>query len=231
MAESIAISIPAYNEEATLASVVRQSLAVLGRLANDYEVLIVNDGSVDRTGAIADELARQFPAVRVLHHERNRGFGSTLQHVFAEPQKDWVFFIPGDGQIPPDELETLWQYRGEADFILGWRVNRQDPWRRRVTAWVYNVIISMVLGRRVHDVDSVVLYRREILDAVRLTARSVFLHAEFYLQAAAAGVRMIEIPVSHLPRAGGQARGNRPGVIIETLQELARYLISSHSRR
>lgn len=230
MGESISISIPAFNEEGTIEELVRESLKVLAAVAQDHEVLVIDDGSRDRTGEIIERLTREIPRVRVIHHERNLGFGLTLQEVFGSPRTDWVFFIPGDGQIPPGELLKLWPHRGEADFILGWRVRRQDPWRRRWTAAIYNLMISAALGRRIHDVDSVVLFRRAILERVRLAARSVFLHAEFCLKAAAAGARILEVPIDHHPRRGGEARGNRPSVIWATLRELIAYLLDRRRR-
>ncbi len=226
MSESITISIPAYNEEATLDKLVRQSREVLKSLTEDYEILLINDGSRDRTGTIADTLAKEDSRIRVIHHPVNWGFGRTLQEVFTKPSKEWVFFIPGDGQIPPEELRTLWPHRGQADFILGWRVDRQDPWMRRFTAGVYNLLISVVLGRRVHDVDSVALYRKSILRDILLTAQSVFLHAELCLKVCRKGARMKEVPIAHRSRQGGQAAGNKPGVIWQTCRELLSYVLS-----
>lgn len=229
MAESIAISIPAFNEAATLESLVQDAQNVLKKYTDDYEILLINDGSKDRTGEIADRLAKQDPRIRVIHHPQNLGFGLTLQKIFSEPKKDWVFFIPGDGQIPAQELDRLWPWRAKADFILGHRVDRQDPWQRKVTAAIYNLLISWVMKRRIYDVDSVVLYRRSLLDKFSLESRSVFLHAEFCLKAAAQGAKVVEVPIEHRPRLGGQAAGNRLDVILLTFKELFRYAFSRKS--
>lgn len=221
---SLAISIPAYNEAATLEPLVRESLSVLERHTSDSEVLIVDDGSTDPTGAIADRLAREDPRVRVIHHAKNMGFGATLREVMTLPQKEWVFFIPGDGQISPQELDRLWPWREKADFILGWRTHRQDPMSRRFAAAVYNLLISAVLGRRIHDVDSVVLFRRSIAQRLTLSATSVFLHAEFCLKAVQQGARLVEVPIEHRARTAGQPKGNRPAVVWATFRELVSYV-------
>ena len=204
---SITISIPAFNEQESLEAVVRDSLSTLQRLTPDYEVLIIDDGSRDQTGELADRLAKENPYVRVLHHPKNMGFGVTLRDVFLQPRKEWVFFIPGDGQIAPQELDKLWPYHQTADVILGWRVERHDTLFRRVAAALYNRFISVVLRRRIHDVDSVVLFRRVILDGCTLSSNSAFIHAEFHLETARRGASMKEVPIDHRPRLQGQAKG------------------------
>ncbi len=223
---SLSISIAAYNEEGTLEALALDSLAVLAKHADDYELVIIDDGSVDRTGPIADQLARDNKHIRVFHHPKNLGFGVTLKEAFTLPTKAWVFFLPGDGQIPPKELEKLLPWRDRADFILGWRVNRQDPWRRKMTAGIYNLFISALLGKRIHDVDSVPLFKRALADRFELQSKSVFLHAELCLQSIRAGARMVEVPIGHKPRLSGEARGNRPGVIIDTFREMLAYTFS-----
>jgi glycosyltransferase involved in cell wall biosynthesis len=226
MPPSLAIGIPAYNEEATLEKLAQDSLAVLRQLSSDYEVVIIDDGSTDATGRIADRLAEEDPHVRVVHHSRNLGFGETLREVWSTPWTDWVFFIPGDGQIPPTEINKLWRYHEQADFILGWRTQRQDPWRRRMVARTYNVLISLWASRWIHDVDSVVLFRRALLEGLSLRASSVFIHAEFLLEALRQGAVLKEIPIEHRPRAAGEARGNRPGVIWATFREAMHYRLT-----
>lgn len=222
---SISISIPAYNEEAALPALLRATQHVLEDTTPDWEILIINDGSKDRTGAIADEFARGDSRVRVVHHAENKGFGTTLKEVYTLPSKEWVFFIPGDGQIEPNQLAPLLAKRHEADVVIGWRVDRQDAPSRKLNAAVYNTLVSLVLGRRIHDVDSVVFFRQDIAHRFQLRSQSVFLHAEFLMKAARSGARWMEVPIRHRPRQGGQALGCKPKVIWQTFSELVRFAL------
>ncbi len=230
MTASISISIPAYNEETTIASVVSESLRVLERYTDDFEVVVINDGSIDRTGLIVEELAQKDPHIRVFHHDRNLGFGQTIKEVWSYPQKEWVFFIPGDGQVPASELATLWPWHDRADFILGWRKKRCDSWPRRIMALQYNALIRMVTSSRVHDIDSVALIRRALLRQMEFQSTSAFIHAECYLKACRLGARMAEVPVKHVARCAGQAHGASFTSIAKTLFEVIRYMVTPVSQ-
>jgi glycosyltransferase involved in cell wall biosynthesis len=223
MSDSLTISIAAYNEEAALESVLQNAVQVASQLTSDYQILVINDGSHDHTGEIAERIAKTNPHVRIHHHPQNLGFGITWQEAFQLPTSSWVFFIPGDGQIPAEELRKLWPYREKADFILGRRVDRQDPWPRLFSAYVYNLLISLIMKRRIYDVDSVALFRRDRLGPQPLTSRSVFIHAELCMNAVRSGARLLEVPIGHRARIGGVARGNKPGVIANTIREALRY--------
>lgn len=228
---SLAISIPAYNEEAALPGVLQASQEVLSSLTDDWEIVIINDGSRDATGAVADRFARENSRIKVFHHPQNQGFGPTLREVFTRPTKEWIFFIPGDGQIHPSQLKTLWAGTSRAEFILGWRVDRQDPINRRINAGVYNLLVSSMLGRRIHDVDSVALFQRDVAQRITLESQSVFIHAEFLMKSVQAGARWLELPIEHRPRQGGKALGSNLSVIFKTFGELMRFALSSKDNK
>ncbi|HVO32617.1 MAG TPA: glycosyltransferase family 2 protein [Elusimicrobiota bacterium] len=225
MPESIAIGIAAFNEEATVETVVRDSLRILSALTSDYEVVVVDDGSADATASILERLGREQPALRVIRHPRNLGFGRTLRDIWTLPTKDWIFFLPGDGQIPPEELRRLWPARERADFIIGWRRDRQDPWIRDAFAYVYNLVISAGLRRRVRDVDSVCLVRSNLLRQMALTSISGFIHAECCLKANASGARIAELPIAHRPRIAGHSRGVGLANMLRMSWELCCYAV------
>jgi len=223
---SLAISIPAYNEGETIEGLVLGSLAVLESRAADFEVVIIDDGSRDQTGPILDRLAREHPRVRVLRHETNQGFGATLREVFYQPAKDAIFFIPGDAQIPPEEIDRLLPALERADLVIGWRARRMDGWIRGCLSGAYNLLISALLLRRVHDVDSVVLVRRRALEAIRLQADSAFLHAELVLEAQRRGFRWVEVPIGHRERIRGSTTVFRARVLLPALRDLLRHLLA-----
>lgn len=227
---SVSISIPAFNEEAALPAVLADARDTLQRLSDDWEIVVINDGSRDSTGKIADAFAKNESRVRVVHHAVNMGFGQTIKEAFTLPSKEWVFFIPGDGQIPASQLEPLLAWSDRADFILGWRVDRQDATSRKINAGVYNLLVSCVLRRRIHDVDSVVLFRRDVTKRFSLDSRSVFIHAEFLMKSAHSGARWVEVPILHRPRQGGQALGSNFRVIWRTISELVSFAMSSDKK-
>lgn len=222
--KSLAISIPAFNEAEALPGVIEEARRTLDELGIEGEILVIDDGSTDATGRIAADWAARDPRVKVLRHEKNLGFGTTIKEVYTVPSKQWVFCVPGDGQIPVAEVKRLLPYVDDSPFILGWRKRRADPWPRKVQAGVYNALISLVMGQRVHDVDSVALARKDLVEKVSLNSRSVFLHAELALKIRQTGADILEIPIEHRERRGGNARGARPGTIALTIWELIRYV-------
>lgn len=216
---------PVYNEAFSLPDVLERSARVAQDLAESWEILVVDDGSTDETPQILKAFAAREPRLHVLTHARNLGIAASLRKVFLSPRQEWIFFISGDGQIPPEELSRLLPHTEYCDLIYGWRKNRADPLRRRLTAWVYNVLISLCLGRRVHDVDSAILFRRPLFDGVQLQSSSIFIHTELLIAAIRRGLRYGEVPIKHRPRLGGRAAGGRPGAIIHTMMELMLYVL------
>ena len=227
---SLSISIPAYNEAAALPQVLQEAVQTLEELRLDGEILLIDDGSTDATPQISKEWAGRDPRIRVIRHEKNLGFGTTLKDVFQLPTKDWIFFAPGDGQIPIGEVKQLLPHTTKSRFILGWRKNRADPWARKLQAWIYNRIISILMGRRVHDVDSVVLIQRHLAQKLPLSSQSVFLHAELALGAAQSGTNILEVPIRHRPRTGGRPRGAKFSTILRTLKDLGSHILTAHSK-
>lgn len=222
----IAISIPAYNDAETLPDLVEESFAVLSDISDSHCVFIINDGSADETSAVLKELAHKYPRLRYTEHERNLGFGATIKEVFTLPESEWVYFIPGDGQISPKELFKLYPASKKYPFILGHRVRRNDPLGRKFNSFGYNSLISLMAGQRIHDVNSVALLKREILKDVRFVSRGAFIHAEIALNVLKKGFGMTEIPIDHKPRTHGSASGNKLRVMIATVRDLLRYLFS-----
>ena len=216
---SLTIAIPAYNEEAALAAVLEQSARVAGAVADRWEILVIDDGSRDRTPEIIQGFAAKCPQLRTVRHERNMGICQTIREVLTMPRLDWAFFIPGDGQVPAEEIHKLLPYADRYDLVYGWRKDRADPFRRRVGTWIYNLLVSLSLRRRIHDVDSVALYRADLLRGLDLNAKTSYIHAEFLAKALGRGLRHIEVPIGHRPRIGGQPLGSTPRVIITTACE------------
>jgi glycosyltransferase involved in cell wall biosynthesis len=218
MRPGISVFLPAYNDEATIASLVRDALEVLPELADDYEVVVVNDGSTDGTAAVLDELARTLPRVRVVHHTRNRGYGGALRTGFASAAKELVFYTDGDAQYDVRELARLRPLLAEGvDVVNGYKLSRADDWRRRVLGAAYNRLAHLLFRLPVRDVDcDFRLLRRSALERVRLESDSGSICVELVYKLHRAGCVFAEAPVHHYPRRHGRSQFFTPGRVART---------------
>jgi glycosyltransferase involved in cell wall biosynthesis len=206
---SISAFFPAYNDAGTIASMVVTALLTLRQLSDDYEVIVINDGSKDHTPQVLDELARVYPnEVRIVHHVQNRGYGGALRSGFKAATKDWIFYTDGDAQYDPREMALLaGLVSDQIDFINGWKIERNDPWHRIVIGRMYQYFIKFSFSLKLKDVDcDFRLMRRAVFDAVELTSDSGVICVELMKKVQDAGFRMVEIPVHHFHRAYGKSQ-------------------------
>ncbi len=219
--KNLSIVIPAYNEEANIAGTVRQVSDIAQGLGCNYEVILVNDGSRDRTGAIARELTLYTPNFRLVEHYPNRGYGGALKAGFAAATKDWIAFVPGDGQFDFGEIHRLLEHTHEADIICGYRADRQDPFMRKLNAFGWNMLVRLLFGYLCRDIDcGFKLFRRDVLAHVTLASDGAMIDTEFLAGAKARGFRTVDVPVTHLPRAAGEPTGADIKVILEAFRDL-----------
>jgi glycosyltransferase involved in cell wall biosynthesis len=227
---------PAYNEEENVAETVRRALDEIGKLADgSIEVLVVDDGSTDRTPQLADELAAADPRVRV-HHQENRGYGGALQAGFANARGELICFSDGDLQFDLREmshlLDRLADERRPVDVVIGYRRQRRDPPHRIFIAKTYNAIVSVLFGLRVRDIDCAMkVFRREVFDGLRLDADSPFLSAELLIKLRARGERMAQVGVTHYPRAAGTNTGASFRKILRTFRDIGKLRLALWTRR
>ncbi len=206
---SISVFFPAYNDAGTITSMVITSLLTLRELTDDYEVIVIDDGSQDHTPEVLDELARVYPdEVRVVHHVQNRGYGGALRSGFAAATKEWIFYTDGDAQYDPRELKNLVDLANDdVDFINGWKIERNDPFHRILIGRIYQHIIKLSFGLRLRDVDcDFRLMRRDVFDVVDLQADSGVICVELMKKVQDAGFRLAETPVHHFHRAYGKSQ-------------------------
>jgi glycosyltransferase involved in cell wall biosynthesis len=218
----LSVVLPAFNEDASLAATVRDALAVLRGMAIPFEILVVDDGSTDGTAAVAAQLARDAPAVQVVRHPVNRGYGAALRSGFAVAAFPWIFFTDADGQFDVAELARLVPLAATHDVVAGFRRQRRDPWHRRVYAFVFGrLVVRPLLGVRVWDVNCAFkLLRRELLGRLDLRSEGALINAELLAKAARAGARIVEVGVTHRERRAGTPTGGRPAVIVRALREI-----------
>ena len=220
---SLAVFFPAYNEQDIIAKTVEGAGKAISQLADDYEIIVVDDGSADDTAKIVEKLAAQDPHVRLVRHERNRGYGAALRTGFASARKELIFFSDADGQFDLQELSGLLPLLNRAPVVLGYRIRRSDPPHRLFIAKVYNLIVRAVFGLRVRDIDCAFkLFRRGALEQVQLESNGAFISSELLIKLKRRDVPMVERGVHHYPRTTGASKGATVGVILKTIRDIIR---------
>ena len=222
----ISAILPAHNEEANIERSVRSLAAVLSGITHDFEVIVTDDGSRDRTAEVLASLQVQQPELnlRVVTHPVNRGYGAALASGFDDAQKELVFFTDSDGQFDTRELIQLLDVMdASTDMVIGWRRDRADPPLRRLNAWGWKQLVNGLFGYTARDVDCAFkLFRRRVWTSLTVRATGATFSAEFLIKSRRLGFQVKESPVSHFPRPAGIATGARPDVIARAFKELFR---------
>jgi glycosyltransferase involved in cell wall biosynthesis len=218
---SISVFFPCYNEQANVARVVEQAVRVLEGLGADYEIIIVDDGSADETGRIADEIAAGSDRICVVHHDRNRGYGGALQSGFRAARKELVFYTDGDGQFDFGEMPALLPLMADYDIVSCYRINRQDNLMRKVNGWLWTKVTGLVFSLRVRDVDCAFkLYRRRIFDEITMESTGALIDTEILARAVRKGYTITQKGVHHYPRTAGRQSGASLRVVLRAFKEL-----------
>jgi glycosyltransferase involved in cell wall biosynthesis len=204
---SLTAFFPAYNDQHTIEGIVRTVVSEIRKVTDDFEVLVVDDGSKDDTGAILDRLKGELPFLRVIHHERNLGYGAALITGFQNARKDLIFYTDGDGQYDVRELHNLLaSLKPNVDLVNGYKVKRADAWPRVLIGAIYRRAMRVTFRLSIRDVDcDFRLFRRHIFETISLESRSGVICVEMAKKFEQAGFRMVEVPVSHYPRMHGRS--------------------------
>ncbi|MCI0413977.1 glycosyltransferase family 2 protein [bacterium] len=205
---SISVFFPAYNDGGTIGSMVLIALATVRELTDEYEVVVVNDGSTDYTAAVLKELQRNHPSVKIIHHDQNRGYGATLITGFSNCTKETIFYTDGDAQYDVRELSLLFANLKEGvDWVNGYKISRSDPLHRKIIGRIYHWIASIFFRLNLRDVDcDFRLMRREMFDRVQLKSQDGVICVEMIKKFQDAGFHVVEVPVHHFFRAYGKSQ-------------------------
>lgn len=218
---SLSVFFPAYNEEENIAATVQQADTILKKITPTYEIIVVNDGSKDNTGTIADGLAKKNKHVRVIHHNPNQGYGAAVWTGIQSAQYDYVFFTDADLQFDLKELTKLLQYVPEYQVVIGYRAKRRDPFMRLLNAKGWNLLNRLLFGLKVRDIDCAFkLFDRRVFNDIPLKSRGAMLSAEMLIRLSRKGIPFKEVAVTHLPRIQGSPTGAKPSVIMLAFKEL-----------
>lgn len=223
----ISVVLPAYNEEANVELQVEAVIQTFQPITPDFEVIVVNDGSRDQTGARVQTLMSKYPNVRLVEHPKNLGYGAALYSGFTAASKEWVFLTDADRQFDLNEIHKFLPHVDRADLILGYRTPRRDPFHRRLYGWGWNWLVTLLFGYVARDVDCAFkLFKRGILDHITIQSRGATFSAEFLVRARRAGYTSVQVPVSHLPRRAGKPTGARLDVVIRAFRELVQVRVA-----
>jgi Glycosyl transferase family 2 len=223
LSTTLSVVFPAFNEEANIKRTVESAMDVLPKLVRQWEIIVVDDGSRDATRAICDELAAKHPAVNAIHHPRNLGYGAALKSGILAARHDLIFFTDSDGQFDLQELAQLIHFAEDYDIVMGYRAKRQDPLHRLINAWGWNMLVRLVLGLNVRDIDCAFkLFQRSVFDRIQIRSVGAMVNTEILAQATSFGMRMRQIEVTHYPRHYGKSSGAKLRVIVKAFRELIR---------
>lgn len=218
---SMSIVFPAYNEESNIETAVNAAREVLKKYARSYEVVVVNDGSKDRTGEIIDRLAQEDAAIVPLHLPQNCGYGRALCSGLYKARCDYIFFSDSDLQFDLNEINKLIEWIHDYDIVAGYREKRADPLHRKINAWAWNKLVRLLLGVKVKDIDCAFkLFKRKVFDTIKLDSAGALVNTEMFALAAQNKFTVKEVPVSHYLRTQGQQTGANPKVILKAFREL-----------
>jgi glycosyltransferase involved in cell wall biosynthesis len=220
---SISVFFPAYNDAGTIASMVVLADRTLRKLTDEYEMIVVNDGSGDHTAQVLSELESVYPKLRVIHHPVNRGYGSALRTGFASASKELIFYTDGDAQYDVRELERLMPLlTGDVEVVNGYKISRSDPLHRIIIGDIYRWMVKLAFGIKIRDVDcDFRLVRRASYNRVRLSSTSGTICIEMIKSFQDAGLRFAEAPVNHYHRAYGKSQFFNFRRLLKTFRDLS----------
>ena len=219
---SISAIFPAYNDGGTIASMVTAAYLALRQVTDDYEIIVINDGSTDYTDQVLEELKNRYSQLRVIHHKINQGYGAALKTGFANALKDWVFYTDGDSQYNPLELiKLVGEIRAGVDVVNGYKLSRNDSLLRIIIGRAYHYLVKIFFGIPIKDVDcDFRLIPRKILNEIKLESVSGAICLELVKKIADAGYIFAEVPVHHYSRKYGTSQFFVPWRIIRTFRQL-----------
>lgn len=218
---SLSLVLPAYNEEENIRTVVEQALEVLPEYTDQFEIVPVNDGSTDRTGAILEELARQDDRVRPVSYSKNKGYGGAVTSGFMATRYEYAMYMDSDRQFDINDLALLAPFVGRFDIVSGFRMERNDPLIRRINAEVFNIAVRILFGVHMRDLDCAFkLFRGDQVRSLELISTGALIDCEMQAKLRKQGATLVQVGVHHYPRVAGTPTGGSPKVILKAMRDI-----------
>jgi len=226
MKPSITFIVPTHNDGETIESLIRSIDRVGKKACHTHEIIVIDDASYDKTPSKLALLKKHISSLSVMTHTNNQGYGATIYELYHSGKLPWLFSLPGDFQIDPSEVTKLIPSIRRADMILGRRVNRKETLFRQIQSRTYNILLRVFFGLKTHDVNTVRLMKRDIINSVTLTSRSAFVDAELVIKAYKKGYRILEVPITHkLRETGGATGGSITRTIVPTIRDMVHFAV------
>jgi glycosyltransferase involved in cell wall biosynthesis len=220
----ISVFFPAHNEETIIEKTVTDAIAAISPIFSDFEIIIVNDGSTDKTGKIIDNLARNNPKIRAVHHPENKGYGAAIKSGLASATKNLIFYTDGDHQFDVSEIRKLLPLLDEADLIIGYRIKRQDPFHRLLFGKMFGLLIGILFNLWAKDIDCAFkLIKRKVLENIELKSDGAMISSELLIKAKKKGFKIKQVGIHHYPRKAGKPSGANIKVVIKAFYELFKF--------
>ena len=221
--KGLTIFFPVYNDEATVKSVALKALSVADALGEEYEVLIIDDGSPDSSGEIARQLSNEYPRIRLIAHDQNRGYGAALKTGFSNAKYDWICATDGDDEYDLRDLFRLWRHKDFYDALITFRYVRMYSNKRVAISVIYNIILRVVFRTRFRDISTGLrLVSKRALEPISLTSNSPFIGSELAIKLQLEGFRVGEIGIQTFPRKLGKGSSTSLSNIYLTILDILR---------
>lgn len=223
--EELSVFFPAYNEEAEIENTVKLARKKLLKVAEKWEIIVVNDGSKDKTLKIARKLAKSDDRIRVVNHRKNKGYGAAFKSGFYSAKYDWIAFTDADGQFDFSEIDKFIKARNKsgADLVIGYYLDRKVSVTRKINTFAWELVVNILFGLKVRDIDcGFKLVSKEVIDTIPKleSERGAFISSEFLIKAQKSGFEIVEIGVHHYPRITGSGTGANINVIVKSFVDL-----------
>jgi len=221
---SVSFFCPAYCDEENLPKLIPKADALLKKIAKRYEIIIIEDCSPDKTGDVADSLAKEYNNIQVIHHKTNRGYGGALKSGFENSKYEYVMYTDGDNQYDVDEFYGFIPFLDYADVVSGYARKKAVTFRRKVQSLIYNKLISILFFIPANDLNcSMKIYKRKVIDSMKIHSLSAFIDAEMIIKARRKGFKIKQLPVTHYSRLSGVEGGSKMNVIVDTIKDMIRF--------
>lgn len=221
---SLTISIPAFNEEASIRTVINSALLIGPQCSDQFELLLVDDGSTDHTYEIMKDAAKKHTAITIVKHNHNKGFSGAIKSCYKKAQNEWIFLAPADGQVSMDVLPLFINKSKNVDVVVGFRSSNPEPLTRKLNSFVFHMMYRLLFGVTLREISTAMLWRKKILDQIEITAldRSALIQPEVIYKAWKSGAKFTDVGFRYHPRIGGFPKGGDPTMIVVTMKEMIR---------